>query len=375
MDRFTHSQPESPFSWMYSRRHLTDSEFRALYTAITADSSWTVCTNIAFAGIFIVGIIALVGIIANILTVVVFWKGNFKSSTCFLLSSLSLINSAVLLTVFTPYIARLCDFIGWLPHDLRAYLLVCTWPLCAMAETATICLTVLIAVNRYIIVCRPLRASRWCTLSKVKKQLAVVLVLAVMYTIPQFVRYRVVHITRNNGMSYEADIDNTMELSFPQFYYVYDNILPLIVLVCLPLFILTLLTIRLIKAMKAHRRMQAEMQSQNSQPDNSMTFALVIVIIVFIICRAPHLIWSVMSFLEWSSYVAKCYVFLMYVTLLTINSAVNFLIYIVTNSRFRNVLCATVCRRRSAISVVTANTMTKPETVKRETSDGCDTRL
>ena len=331
----------------------------------------TVCTNIEIAGLFIVGIIAVVGIIGNILTFVIFWKGNFKSSTSFLFLSLALIDSAVLLTVFT------CCIVGlvWLPHDLRVYLIVSVWPLRSMAETATIWLTVLIAVNRYIIVCRPLRATQWCTLSKVKIQLAVVLVLVVLYNIPRIVRYSVVHITRNNGTSYVARIELMGARSFPKFYYVYDTVLRIIVLVGLPLCILTFLTIRLIKAMKAHRRMQAEMQSQNSQPDSSMTFALVIVVIVFIICRAPLLIGNVMSILGWLSYVGSCYFDLMYVTLLAFNSAVNVIIYIIINRRFRNVLLANVCRRRSAIPVVTANVMTKPERVKRETGDGSDTRL
>ena len=337
--------------------------------------SKTVCTNIAIVGIFIVGIIVVVGIIGNSLTFVVFWKGNFKSSTSFLFLSLSLIDSAVLLNVFTGCIVRLDIYIDLLPQDASIYLKVCVFPLYYMAEAATIWVTVLIAVNRYIIVCLPLRASQWCTLSKVKIQLAVVLVLVVLFNIPEIASRRIVHITRNNGTSYVTRIDYTMNDSYPQFRYVYTNVLLLILLVCLPLFILTLLTVRLIKAMKAHRRMQAEMQPQHSQPDSSMTFALVIVVIVFIMCRAPLLIWSVMSLLGRPSYMVKCYMRQMYPTLLAVNSAVNVVIYILINRRFRNVLLVNVCRCRSAIPVVTANTMAKPERVTRETVKGSDTRL
>ena len=326
---------------------IVDSECRGVDMAV--------CNNIiAIAGIFIIGIIVVVGIIGNSLTFVVFRMGNFKSSTSFLFLSLSLIDSAVLLTVFTYRIVSvpIYNVNGWLPRDLGVYLRVCAYPMCSMAETATIWVTVLIAVNRYIIVCLPLRASQWCTLSKVKTQLAVVLVLVVLYNIPHIVRYRVVHSTGNNGTSYVAPVESAMVDSYPQFYYVYDIVLHLIMLVCLPLCILTLLTIRLIKAMKAHRRMQAQMQRQYSQPDKSMTFALVIVVIVFIICRAPVLIWTVMLLLGWLSSVARCYIALMYYTLLTINSAVNFIIYILVNRRFRNVLFENICRRRSAMPAV-----------------------
>ena len=333
--RFIHSLLENRLSWNSS-----------LQCRVVDMDLYTVCNNIAIAGIFIVGIIAVAGIIGNILTFVVFWKGDFKSSTSFLFLSLSLTDSAVLLTAFTTCFMRLECYTRWLPSLLRMYLTVVVWPLHMMAETATIWVTVLVAVIRYVIVCLPLRAPQWCTLSKVKKQLVVVLVLVVLYNIPQIVRFRVVHITVNNGTSYAAYIDNTMDLSFPQLYYIYDNVLPLIVLVSLPSLILTLLTIRLIKAMKAHRRMQAEMQRQQSQPDSSMTFSLVIVVIVVIICRAPHLGWSVILLLGWTSGVAPCYLYQIYYTLLTFNSAVNFLIYIVINSRFRKVLLTTVCMRR-----------------------------
>ena len=337
--------------------------------------AYTVFTNIAIAGIFINGIIVVVGIIGNSLSFVVFWKGNFKSSTSFLFLSLSLIDSTVLMTAFTCCIVRLHVFIDFLPQDLRVYLVVCVWPLRSMAESATIWVTVLIAVNRYIIVCLPLRASQWCTLSKVKIQLAVVLVVVVLYNIPEIVRRRVIYITRNNGTSYVADIDYTMNHSFRPFYIVYDIVLHLIVKVCLPLFILTLFTIRLIKAMKAHRRMQADMQRQHSQPDSSMTFALIIVVIVFIICRAPLLIYCVIWLKGWWSLSTWHYVNIMYSTLLTLNSAVNFVIYILVNRRFRNVLLANVCRRRSAIPVVNADIMANNERAKRETVDGRDTRL
>ena len=342
--------------------------------------AYTVCTNIAIAEIFILGIIVVVGIICNCLTFVVFRKGNFNSATSCLFLSLSLIDMAVLLTLFTCSIATLDVYIDWLPMDVSVYLGVCVWPLRLIAETATVWMTVLITVNRYIIVCRPLRASQWCTHSRVNIQLAVMLVLVVLYNIPQIVRYRVVHITRNNGTSYEAYwyVEHAMGDTFPKFYYVYDIIMNPIVLVWLPLLIISLLTVRLIKAMEAHRRMQAQMQRQHSQPDNSMTFALVIVVVVFIICRAPFLIIvKVVSFLIGFSFVVTCYINVIYYTLIALNPVVNFLIYIFINRQFRNVLFANICKRRSAIPMVTPNVMAMPEreTAIRERVDDTDTRL
>ena len=126
------------------------------------------CYNIIFVGLLILGIIAVFGLIGNSLTFVVFWKGNFKSSTSFLFLSLAIIDSAVLLTAFTFHTASFDYLTASLPSDLSVYLAVSTYPLHSTAITATAWMTVLVAVNRYIIVCIPLRASKWCTLSKVK---------------------------------------------------------------------------------------------------------------------------------------------------------------------------------------------------------------
>ena len=87
-------------------------------------------------------------------------------------------------------------------------------------KTATIWVTVLVAVNRYIIVCRPLRASQWCTISKVKIQLAVVLVLAVVSNIPRLIQYQV-------------------NIRWNVFYTVYHIICVHVLWTGVPLFILT----------------------------------------------------------------------------------------------------------------------------------------
>ena len=333
------------------------------------------CFINAFVGMVITGMIGVVGLIGNSLTFVVFWKGDFKSSTSFLFLSLSLIDSAVLLTAFTFHAVSVDFFTASLPSDLSVYLSVYTVPLVSTAVMATAWVTVLIAVNRYIIVCLPLRASQWCSFSKVKIQLTVVLFSVILFNIPQIFRNRVVHYTRNNGTSYNAYVAKAAWRSYPQFYSVYDNILRTTVNVCLPLLVLTLLTIRLIKAMKAHRRMQAEMQSPHSQQGNSMTFALVIVVIVFIICQTPRFVLHVMGFLGPWSLRVRCSVNIMNNTLIILNSAVNFGIYIVVNKRFRDVLAEHVCSRSSATPVVTDDMMATPKTVNRQMIDGSDTRL
>ena len=208
---------------------------------------------------------------------------------------------------------------------------------------------VLIAINRYIIVCLPLRASQWCTVSKVKIQLAVVLIAAVLYEIPNFAECRVVHYATCNGTSHRIRVSLTSFGKHRSFYHVYDSVFRLIFLLVIPIFILTVLTIRLIKAMKAHRRMQTEMQSRSQPDDSNVTFALVIVVIVFIACQVPTFVRRTLLdilLLDYTCGSVGFYMGCIADILVIFNSAINFIIYTLTNRRFRDVLLKNVCRRR-----------------------------
>ena len=133
-----------------------------------------------------------------------------------------------------------------------------------------------------------------CTVSKAKKQLAFVLLSAVLFNIPKFIEYRVEYVTYDNGTTYSAAAAYSGLLSYKLYYIVYDNILYFIFNLALPVFILMLLNIRTILALKAIRRTRIEMQSVRQQQDNNITFVLIIVVTVFIICQVPALINKVM---------------------------------------------------------------------------------
>ena len=310
----------------------------------------------------IVGTLVVVGIIGNSLTFVVFWKGNFKSSTTFLLLSISLIDSALLLGVFLHYtVMAFVEYTGWLQgySSLKPYFTIYLFPSLLVAKTAAIWVIVLVAVNRYIIVCLPLKASQWCTVSKVKIQLAVVLIAAVLYNIPYFAELR-----------FSLDMTYIEYTSFGEnrlFFYVYDTIGLLICLLIVPILTLTVITTRLIKAMKAHRCMQLDMQSGSQQNDSNVTFALVIVVIVFIVCQVPTFFGYVLREVLPSN-AMNCGGFRFYFEpiadlLVTLNSSTNFLIYTIANKAFRDVLVEKVFCRHPQIPVDTDHEMARTERV------------
>ena len=335
---------------------------------------------------FVLGVIIIVGIIGNSLTFVVFWKGSFKLSASFLFLSLSLADSAVLLTCVPIDIARVFfHYMCWQPgyYYEHEYTRVYGFALALVAKMATIWVTVLIAVNRYTIVCLPLSASQWCTLTKVKRQLAVVIVLAVMCSIPQFLKCRITSDTWNDGTSNYtytySDCSTAQE--WRASCMAYDGVVDFMLLSRVPLFILTLLTVRLIKAMKIHRRMQLEMNRVSNTQDSSVTSAFVIVVVVFIICHTPRFVVRLLSVVAlrynyqaffWNEVNLHCLISELASMPVILNSAVNFAIYILACKSFRDVLIEHVCRRRTDMEVVIAH---RAEGVNDEPDDDHDTPL
>ena len=298
----------------------------------------------------IVGALVVVGIIGNSLAFVVFWKDTIKTSTSFLFQALSLIDSLLLVSVFLLYtidsFVEYTDILQGL-SSISPHLIPWSYPLTMTAHASSIWVTVLIAVNRYVAVCLPYKASRWCTVFVAKKQLAVVLLIAVLYNAPTFVQYHVVYRILDNGTTYKAVVNETNIGSDSLYKTVYEYILYFIFLMALPMLILTFLNIRLIKGLKALRQRRMAMQTLSQKHDNNVTFVLIIVVVVLIICQVPALVSRVL----WRVFpleARRCDRFQSYLgdianVLVILNSTVNFIIYAFLNKRFRRVLVRMVC--------------------------------
>ena len=282
----------------------------------------------------VIGLICLLGLVGNILAFVVFCRDKVKTSTSFLFQGLSVIDTMLLVAAFPLYsVTNFLEYTGLSTERETFNVKVHLLPVAFIAQTSTIWVTVLVGFNRYIAVCKPFKAARLCTVVQARRQLTAVLACAVLYNVP-----KVAEVSTSLG---ESDL----------YYIIYSNILYLIFLLILPLLALTVLNIRLINALKEVKRRRAEMQSLRQQQDNNVTLVLIIVVIVFSVCQAPALVnqilWNLLG-----DEARDCGGFQFFFSrisnaLVLANSAVNFPIYVVFNTRFRQVLVAQVgcCRK------------------------------
>jgi len=255
--------------------------------------------------------------------------------------SLCVIDNLLLLTVFPVYgIEPFVRYTGLYTSYLNQgyfIVLIYIFPLASVSQTATIWVTVLVGINRYIAVCKPYQAVRLCTVRQARIQLAVVLIFSVLYNVTRFAEGC---LEFKNGTAIDA---YQTELGKSKLYiFIYDNILYMVFMLILPLLVLTILNIRLVKALKKLSRKRAEMQSASQRQDNNVTLVLIIVIIVFIVCQTPALanrfMWSVLDDGARDCGGVQFFFSRLSNLLVITNSAVNFVIYFLFNTRFRQIL-------------------------------------
>ena len=301
--------------------------------------------------VVIIGTLCIIGTVGNIIAFFVFIKDNIKTSTSFLFQSLSLIDTILLVTAFPIYsVKTFVDFTQLqLGFDIvYPYIMVYILPWAFVAQTATIWVTVLVCVNRFIAVCKPYQASRLCTVVQAKRQLSAVILFAIIYNIPRFLAAKVARDT-DSATNKTIVYPSATEFGENKYYNtIYVSIFYFLFLIFIPLMILTLLNIKLVTALKEIKRKRAELVSARQQQDNNVTFVLIIVVLVFIICQSPALVnqilWNVLP-----DKARKCGYFQFYLSklsnaLVILNSSVNFLIYFLFNTRFRQVLVECFCK-------------------------------
>lgn len=293
----------------------------------------------------VVGSLCLLGLAGNIVSFTVLFQDSNKSATALLLRAMAVADSLVLITAVPLYslsaiypYAKVFESYYILHMGILAYL----WPLYLIPYTGTILLTVLVSLNRYIAVCKPFKSVNFCSTTAAKKQILYIALFSIAYNIPRFFEYEkvttCVGVNKTTaGFQLSAFGDNR--------YYriIYANVLYFVVMHGGPLLSLAFLNVKLIRALKRRQKKRAQMGKGDYQQD--VTLVLVVVIFVFMSCQTPtfidHILWTAVD-----ESARNCGHWHYYYTaigdmLAITNSSVNFIIYISTNRKFRQMLVAT----------------------------------
>ncbi|XP_046560242.1 FMRFamide receptor-like [Haliotis rubra] len=315
--------------------------------AVYRDEIWT-----GRVGIYGIGgtAIALFGLVANAMAIIVLSQYKQKSSAPLLLILLALCDSTLLGSdMVLETLATLSggNVISGSYNDWLKPGYVYLFHVSYIAQTGTTYMTVLITVERYIAVVKPLLAARLCSRSAAWKASAAILVWSIVYHTPRYLAY-------TNYYEYQADTNST-KLIFNRtdfgngFFYkeVFMVWINFSLEFFVPAAILVVLNVLLIRALKKSKSFEVSRAGARARKGQRLTAMVLAVTSLFFFCE----LFSVTSLIITRSInnYRECSVFCnnfiaLADTMVIVNSASNFFLYCAVGKRFRDIFLQMFCR-------------------------------
>ncbi|KAK2141233.1 hypothetical protein LSH36_1136g00002 [Paralvinella palmiformis] len=316
--------------------------------------------------VVVIGTVCVVGTFSNVVQFIVFDMDKRRMSMSFFFKALSVADSLFLLTVLPLYSAvTFRSYTGWTSgfDNVIPFLLVFVYPCASTARTAVVWITTVVGVNRYIAVCKPHRAVELCKLSRARKQVAVVVIVSVLYNIPKWFESEVKWHSGDNA-TYAATITHSVLGGDATYKIVYSNVCYVLFLLCVPFCVLCVISLRILHKVRAVDGRRTGMRA-SKHLNNNVTFVLTVVCFAFIVCQAPALVnqvlWNVLSEDARDCGGVQFYFSRISNALVIINSALNFVIHVTLNKDFK--------KRLFSLFTVTVRNDSHPMTVASRRTD------
>ncbi|XP_063447601.1 sex peptide receptor-related protein 2-like [Mytilus trossulus] len=307
-----------------------------------------------FINIFL-PILCVSGIVGIILTVIVLSRKNMCTSTNTYLMSLAVADLGFLCLVGCRSLDRhlsgkaLYSFYAFYEYAqifIHTFLLSSVW------------LTVMLAVERYIAICHPLKAISICTVKRSRIIILLIFVVSFYCRVPNFFELKL-ETFYLCGEPVRQVVLTPLALN-TTYKIIYAWIIDCAICAIIPFLFLVYLNIRLVleirkstKYLRYHIGINSNMQNIVAHEQLKITMMLVSVIVAFFICQAPYVIYIAyvnihkFSFDNFSNDKRKTFEIIMCITLflLAVKSAFNFILYCWFSEKFWNTFKRVFCVR------------------------------
>ncbi|XP_035224039.1 FMRFamide receptor-like [Stegodyphus dumicola] len=291
----------------------------------------------------LITIIGLLGVIANIVSLVILSRPQMRSSVNCGLQGLAVFDTVVLLCAVLMLglnkLGTRLKFLNIYALDISPFIIPIAYPVGLIAQTGSVWTTVAVTVERYIAVCHPLRAKSLCTYRRARFCNLLITTMAVCYNIPRFweVEHQKVFFPQLNRTVYKVIAS---QLRVNKLYYeVYHIWLYLLVMYFIPFLMLAVFNIYIWQTVRKANR-ERQMLSRKQEGEFSLAMMLLCVVIIFLICNILALLVNIIEYFD---------IFLPSLVrvsnlLVTINSSVNFVIYCIFGRKFKRTFLILFCK-------------------------------
>ncbi|XP_059165575.1 G-protein coupled receptor daf-37-like [Physella acuta] len=296
------------------------------------------------------------GILGITLTMIVLSRKTMCTSTNCYLTALAVADLLFLLILSSRILVEMLADCHFYQGSENAIFIEYSIIFMDIFQYLTVGVTVMLAIERYIAICHPMRAMNICTVKRARIIICVLTFVAFVLRSPKFFELRYSYTPLTNG-------ETKLVVSW---VYVYDDraytyIVTGVIMTILPLCTLMALNIRLIleirrssRYLQYHLGGDLRVRSVVSREELKITMMLVSVIIAFFVCHTPYMVYSFITAL--SSYDPKenpsmtnesSYKWFRNVchSLLALKSSCNFILYCWFSEKFWATFKRTFCQQ------------------------------
>ena len=297
-----------------------------------------------------IGFLVAFGLVGNVLSFIVLFKQRSTSASILILLALSTVDSIFIVLMFIlKSVPAFVAFSGLLTgfNYYYPYFFVYGWPLVPSVSTMTAFITLLMAIHRFVAVCKPFNLKTIASVRQTQFQIACVFAFAIIFNIPFFFVYSLHTVSSpETNATYSVWRTRDLQNNF-YFYLIYVVVGHYVVILICPFITLLIITIKLIRELRRAARARSDMStkagSHNKQADE-ITPALIGILIVYFICQIPVFIRRLTAMVfpkddrdcSFDVYAEDINAFLM-----VFSSSVNFVIYNTVSKSFRETLAKT----------------------------------
>lgn len=293
----------------------------------------------------LLNLVGVLGILGNILSMIILSRPQMRSSINYLLIGLARCDTVLILTSILLFgVPAIYPYTGYLRYyylRLLPEISRVVYPLAMSAQTASVYLTLTVTLERYVAVCHPLRARALCTYGRARIYVVVIIIFSICYNIPRF---------------FEVDLSeyNDREFGFvycitasdmradESYINIYIHWLYLIFIYFIPFLSITFFNSMIYRQVRKANR-ERQRLSRTEKREIGLATMLFCVVIVFICCNILALLINIIE-----AFSGKIYDRLVKTSnlLVTINSSVNFIIYVIFGEKFKRIFLLLFCKRR-----------------------------
>ncbi|XP_068219857.1 FMRFamide receptor-like isoform X1 [Palaemon carinicauda] len=276
-------------------------------------------------------LIGLFGLAGNIISIVILYRLNMRSSINCCLLGLTTFDLLVIITSALSFglleIGLYTNSISWYVNGLLEAMPT-VFPLGIIARTGSIYLTLILTVERYVAVCLPFRFRSLVTYGRARILVMAAAVFSVLYNLPRFwEHYYEEH--QRDGKKFFLIKPTALRQNYV-YQQVYITWIYLIVQYLIPFLSLLILNSQIYLEVRAANQ-NIERLSRPQRKEIKLALMLLAVVTVFFLC---NILPCVLNILEIAS-IAIHKLREISNLLVTINSSVNFVIYCTFSQRFR----------------------------------------